>query len=403
MPNHPALAAGRVAVVTGAASGIGLAAARRFASMGLKVCLADLSAEALDRAAAEVAAAAPAGRASVIAVPTDVSKLESVQALKDKAYAAFGEVAVLMNNAGTAPGGGPWDHNERWQARARRQSVGRHQRRADLQPGHAGAEDGRRHRQHRLQAGHHLPARRHRLQRQQGRREGADRGAGAQPAQRGGQPHLGASAGAGLDLHRHDGARPQREAAGRLDARPGRRHAGREHGQGRLLHHLPRQRGHARGRQSPYPVGGRRTSPRTGRRCRAGMPTTRTRSTSTCRRRSNDAPLTAPSDRRLRGRRFAAAARDHQPRHTSRRPPKVRASCRRPPSMHRPGRRHRGRRAGRRLLLGRAGRVPARRGRDQRGVGLCRRREGDGATTKGHVGPHRPRRVGARSPTIRAR
>src|SRR5258708_7686207 len=114
MSVHPALAAGRVAVVSGGASGIGLAAARRFASMGLKVCLADLSAEALERAATEVAAVAPTGRSSVVAVPTDVSKLESVQALKDKAYAAFGEVAVLMNNAGTAPGGGPWDHIDRW-------------------------------------------------------------------------------------------------------------------------------------------------------------------------------------------------------------------------------------------------------------------------------------------------
>ena len=114
MPAHPALAAGRAAVITGAASGIGLAAGRRFASMGLKVCLADLSVEALERAAKEVAAVAPGGMASVITVATDVSKLESVQALKDKAYATFGEVAVLMNNAGTAPGGGPWDRIDRW-------------------------------------------------------------------------------------------------------------------------------------------------------------------------------------------------------------------------------------------------------------------------------------------------
>lgn len=82
--------------------------------MGLKVCLADLSTEALERAAADVAAVAPTGRAAVLAVPTDVSQLAQVQALKDNAYAAFGEVAVLMNNAGTAPGGGPWEHIERW-------------------------------------------------------------------------------------------------------------------------------------------------------------------------------------------------------------------------------------------------------------------------------------------------
>ena len=114
MSLHPALSPGRVAVVSGAASGIGLAAARRFASMGMSVCLADLSAEALERAAAEVAAAAPAGAKSVLAVRTDVSRLDSVQALKEAVYARFGEVAVLMNNAGTAPGGGPWDHIERW-------------------------------------------------------------------------------------------------------------------------------------------------------------------------------------------------------------------------------------------------------------------------------------------------
>ncbi len=106
---HPALNAGRVAVITGGASGIGLAAARRFAALGMKLCLADLRQDALDMASAELSGAA------VISVPTDVSRMEDVEHLKQRAYAEFGEVAVLMNNAGTSPGGGPWNHYERWQ------------------------------------------------------------------------------------------------------------------------------------------------------------------------------------------------------------------------------------------------------------------------------------------------
>jgi len=110
MKSHPAIAPGRVAVITGGASGIGLAAAKRFVAAGMKVCIADLSRDALDKAVAEIGAPADA----VLAVPTDVSKLEEMQRLKQTVYGRFGEVAVLMNNAGTAPGGGPFDHYERW-------------------------------------------------------------------------------------------------------------------------------------------------------------------------------------------------------------------------------------------------------------------------------------------------
>jgi NAD(P)-dependent dehydrogenase (short-subunit alcohol dehydrogenase family) len=113
MTLHPALTRDRAAVITGAASGIGLAAAVKLAQLGMKVCLADHNAAALDAAAAEAASHA-VSPAYVRAVATDVSRREDVQRLKDTAYEAFGEVAFLMNNAGVEGGGGLFGDAERW-------------------------------------------------------------------------------------------------------------------------------------------------------------------------------------------------------------------------------------------------------------------------------------------------
>jgi NAD(P)-dependent dehydrogenase (short-subunit alcohol dehydrogenase family) len=71
-----ALAEGRTAVITGAANGIGLAAAKAFARLGMKVCLADLPGERLQNAEAEVVREAEGWAERVRAIPTDVSRLE---------------------------------------------------------------------------------------------------------------------------------------------------------------------------------------------------------------------------------------------------------------------------------------------------------------------------------------
>jgi NADP-dependent 3-hydroxy acid dehydrogenase YdfG len=110
------LVEGRVAVITGAGSGIGRETAVQLARIGMRLVLADIDDADLASAAAEVAAVAKNGAADVIAQRTDVSDLEQVQALKEAAFERFGEVGLLMNNAAIQNNGvaSPVEHLERW-------------------------------------------------------------------------------------------------------------------------------------------------------------------------------------------------------------------------------------------------------------------------------------------------
>jgi len=96
---------GRVAVVTGAASGIGRALGQRFAGLGMKVVLADVEAAPLRMLADGLVDRG----AEAIAVPTDVSRADAVSELAERSIEAFGRVHVLCNNAGVFAGGLSWE------------------------------------------------------------------------------------------------------------------------------------------------------------------------------------------------------------------------------------------------------------------------------------------------------
>ncbi|PKR88202.1 short-chain dehydrogenase [Pleomorphomonas diazotrophica] len=102
---------GKVAVITGAARGIGRAAALRLAEKGMKLVLADVVGGEL---AATASAAKAAGSPEAIAVPTDVGDRAAVEALATAAFERFGGVDLLMNNAAIGEGGGVLENPDNW-------------------------------------------------------------------------------------------------------------------------------------------------------------------------------------------------------------------------------------------------------------------------------------------------
>jgi NAD(P)-dependent dehydrogenase (short-subunit alcohol dehydrogenase family) len=112
---HPALSPDNVAVITGGASGIGLAAAMRLARLGLKVCIVDIEADRLGEAATNLSSVAPGGAGSIMTAAVDVSRRDDVAELARTVEKRFGGTDVLMNNAGIQPGSQMFAPIENWQ------------------------------------------------------------------------------------------------------------------------------------------------------------------------------------------------------------------------------------------------------------------------------------------------
>ena len=105
---------GKVAVVTGAASGIGLAAAKTFAARGMRVVLVDNDADRLADAEKAVAELSTDPASDIVSVTTDVGDLAAVEALQRTVLERFGRVHLLMNNAGIQPGSSLFGPQANW-------------------------------------------------------------------------------------------------------------------------------------------------------------------------------------------------------------------------------------------------------------------------------------------------
>ncbi len=112
---HAAMSPNHVAVITGGASGIGLAAATHFAGLGMKVCIADIGEDRLAEAAARLASVAKGGAADVMTATVDVSRFDDLAGLEAAVQKRFGGTDILMNNAGIGPDSNSFGPLENWQ------------------------------------------------------------------------------------------------------------------------------------------------------------------------------------------------------------------------------------------------------------------------------------------------
>src|SRR5260370_15810002 len=112
---HPAMSSNNVAVITGGASGIGLAAAMRFARLGMNVCMADVEPSRMREAGRKLSGVSKAGGANIMVKAGDVSRIEDVSELEHAVRERFGGTDVLMNNAGIQPGSQMFGPVQNWQ------------------------------------------------------------------------------------------------------------------------------------------------------------------------------------------------------------------------------------------------------------------------------------------------
>ena len=109
-----AFAPGRGAVISGGASGIGLATARQLAAFGMRVCIADRDRTTIEKAMQELVSLARNGADDVLALEIDVSSPDDIERLAEEAFGRFGDIALLMNNAAAFQGSDALSDPEGW-------------------------------------------------------------------------------------------------------------------------------------------------------------------------------------------------------------------------------------------------------------------------------------------------